>query len=98
MTVINDTMMPIGGTVTCTPTFPTVGANVTLSFTPSNLQGVEEGQLTASWFCEGESVVGDGFSYTSVPKAGSHRYDVIVSHAKLGSLGSTTILVNMPIM
>ncbi|MBI9095511.1 MAG: hypothetical protein JEY71_11560 [Sphaerochaeta sp.] len=98
MTVTNDTMMPIGGTVTCTPTSPTVGANVTLTFTPSNLQGVEAGQLIASWFCEGEPVVGDGFSYTSVPKAGSHRYDIIVSHAKLGSLGSTTILVNMPIM
>ena len=97
MTVINDTMMPIGGSVKCTPMVPTVGASVTLTFTPSNLQGVETKDLTASWFCEGERVVGEGFSYTSIPKAGSHRYDIIVSHAKLGSLGSTTILVNMPI-
>ena len=97
MTVINDTMMPIGGTVTCTPTSPSVGASVTLAFTPSNLQGVEAEELTAAWFCEGSPVVGDGFSYTSIPKVGSHRYDIIVSHAKLGSLGGTTILVNMPI-
>jgi hypothetical protein len=97
MTVINDTMMPIGGTVACTPTSPTVGSSVTLTFTPSNLQGVATEDLTATWYCEGALVVGNGFSYTSVPKAGSHRYDVIVSHAKLGSLGSTTILVNMPI-
>jgi len=98
MTVINDTMMPIGGTVTCTPTSPTVGSSVTLAFTPSNLQGVEVQDLTAAWFCEGAAVAGAGFSYTSVPKAGSHRYDIIVSHANLGSLGSTTILVNMPII
>ena len=97
MTVINDTMMPIGGTVSCTPTSPTVGASVTLTFAPTNLQGVSAEDLTATWFCEGAPVVGNGFSYTSVPKAGSHRYDIIVSHAKLGSLGSTTILVNMPI-
>ncbi len=97
MTVTNDTMMPIGGTVKCTPTVPTVGESVTLTFSPSNLQGVEASELTACWYCEGVPVVGDGFSFTSVPKAGSHRYDVIVSHAKLGSLGSTTILVNMPI-
>jgi len=97
MTVLNDTMMPIGGTVTCTPASPTVGASVTLTFTPSDLQGVAAQDLTATWFCEGAEVVGEGFSYTSVPKAGSHRYDIIVSHEKLGSLGSTTILVNMPI-
>lgn len=97
MTVINDTMMPIGGTVTCTPAEPTAGSSVTLSFTPDNLQGLDASSLTASWFCEGLPVVGNGFSYTSVPKAGSHRYDIIVSHAKLGSLGSTTILVDMPI-
>ncbi len=97
MTVTNDTMMPIGGTVGCTPSSPTAGESVTLTFTPSNLQGVETAELTATWYCEGALVAGDGFSYTSVPKAGSHRYDIIVSHPKLGSLGSTTILVNMPI-
>ena len=97
VTVINDTMMPIGGTVTCSPSLPTAKASVTLTFVPDNLQGVDKKDLTANWFCEGVPVEGDGFSYTSVPKAGSHRYDIIVSHAKLGSLGSTTILVNMPI-
>jgi len=97
MTVINDTMMPIEGSVTCNPTSPTAGTSVTLTFAPSNLQGVTVGELTASWFCEGMPVEADGFSYTSIPKAGSHRYDIIVNHAKLGSLGSTTILVNMPI-
>ena len=97
MTVINNTMMPIRGTVTCTPEAPVANSEVTLTFAPDNLQGLDASSLTASWFCEGESVVGNGFSYTSTPKAGSHRYDVIVSHAKKGSLGSTTILVDMPI-
>lgn len=97
MTVINDTMMPIEGTVACNPVSPIAGQNVTLTFTPTNLQGIDAKSLTTSWYCEGEPVVGDGFSYTSTPKAGSHRYDVIVSHSKLGSLGSTTILIDMPI-
>lgn len=97
MTVINDTMMPIAGTVSCSPSEPKAGESVTLTFTPDNLEGIDERALTASWFCEGMPVDGSGFSYTSVPKAGSHRYDIIVSHAKLGSLGSTTILVDMPI-
>jgi len=97
MTVINDTMMPIEGTVSCNPTSPTAGTSVTLTFAPSNLQGVAAEELIASWFCEGMPVEADDFSYTSIPKAGSHRYDIIVNHAKLGSLGSTTILVNMPI-
>jgi hypothetical protein len=97
ITVINNTMMPLGGTVTCNPEAPTAGNEVTLTFTPDNLQGIDASSLTASWFCEGMPVEGNGFSYTSIPKAGSHRYDVIVSHAKRGSLGSTTILVDMPI-
>lgn len=97
ITVSNNTMMPIGGTVTCNPEAPVAGNEVTLTFTPDNLQGIDASSLTASWFCEGMPVEGNGFSYTSIPKAGSHRYDVIVSHAKRGSLGSTTILVDMPI-
>lgn len=97
LTVINDTMMPLGGTVTCNPGAPTANQEVTLTFAPDNLQGVEANDLVIAWYCEGESVGTNSLSYTSTPKAGSHRYDIIVSHAKLGSLGSTTILVNMPI-
>ncbi|MDY0288158.1 MAG: hypothetical protein RBR15_04960 [Sphaerochaeta sp.] len=97
MTVINNTMMPIRGTVTCNPELPTAGSDVTLTFAPTNLQGVAANDLIISWYCEGIGVGTNNLSYTSKPKAGSHRYDVIVSHAKLGSLGSTTILVDMPI-
>ncbi|MDT4762035.1 hypothetical protein [Sphaerochaeta sp. PS] len=98
VTVINDTMMPIAGTVSCTPSEPAAGESVTLTFTAENLQGMDENDLTICWYCEGLPVEADGFSYTSVPAAGSHRYDVIVSHDKLGSLGSTTIIVAMPII
>ncbi|HKL57167.1 MAG TPA: hypothetical protein VJ854_02105, partial [Sphaerochaeta sp.] len=97
MTVINNTMMPIRGTVTCNPASPSAGDDVTLTFAPTDLQGVAAKDLVIAWYCEGISVGTNSLAYTSKPKAGSHRYDVIVSHAKKGSLGSTTILVDMPI-
>lgn len=98
MTVINDTLLPIEGTVACTPQAPAAGEEVTITFTPTNLnKAILLSDLDVKWYCEGDLVYQDSYAYTSIPLAGKHRYDVIVSHPKLGSLGSTTILVEMPL-
>ncbi|MDD3902940.1 MAG: hypothetical protein WC136_08005 [Sphaerochaeta sp.] len=97
LTVINDTMLPISGSILCSPESPSSKESVTLTFTPDNLpQDISMESLTSTWYCEGE-IVHSGYTYTSVPAAGSHRYDIIMSHQKLGSIGSATILVNMPL-
>ena len=97
LTVINNTMLPISGDLRCTPENPSAGESVTLTFTPDNLgQDIRFDSLISTWYCEGE-FVHTGCTYTSVPAAGSHRYDIIISHKKLGSVGSSTFLVDMPL-
>jgi hypothetical protein len=98
ITIINETMMPLKGTIACTPQNPVAGEEVCMTFTPESLpDGVSQDTITALWYCEGELVPSDGFSYTCIPAAGSHRYDIIVEGEKLGSIGSASILVSMPI-
>ena len=98
VTIINDTMMPLKGTISCTPQNPVAGQEVCMTFTPESLpEGVSQDSITASWYCEGEFVSSDGFSYTCIPAAGAHRYDIIVEGERLGSIGSASILVSMPI-
>jgi len=97
ITVINDTMLPIEGTITATPASPVAGDQVTLNYTPTNLpEGVSLGDLEIDWYCEGSIAQEQSNTYTSIPEAGTHRYDVVVRHEKLGSLGNTTLLVTMP--
>ncbi|MGE4585072.1 MAG: hypothetical protein AB7C91_10530 [Sphaerochaeta sp.] len=95
--LINDTMLPIEGTIASSPENPGAGQNVELTYTPTNLPAdlsVED--LKIDWYCEGELVAEDSAVLSSIPAAGTHRYDVIVSHERLGSLGSSTLLVTMP--
>ncbi len=97
ITVINDTMLPITGTITSTPASPSAGEQVTLSYTPTNLpEGILVDDLEIDWYCEGTISQEQSDTYTSIPDAGTHRYDVVVRHEKLGSLGNTTLLVTMP--
>ncbi|AEV28599.1 hypothetical protein SpiGrapes_0764 [Sphaerochaeta pleomorpha str. Grapes] len=98
ITIINDTMMPLKGTIACTPQEPVAGQEVCMTFTPESLpEGVSQDTITALWYCEGDFVSSEGFSYTCIPAAGSHRYDIIVEGESLGSIGSASILVSMPI-
>lgn len=98
ITVVNDTLLPLQGTVTCSPTIPGPNTSVTLTFVPATLPaGVLPAEISASWYCEG-SLIADatGFSYLCTPRPGIHRYDVVVSHERLGSIGNATIMVDMP--
>lgn len=97
ITVINDTMLPIEGTITANPASPAAGEEVTLRYTPTNLpEGVLMSDLEIDWYCEGTIAQEQSENFTSIPDAGTHRYDVVVCHEKLGSLGNTTLLVTMP--
>jgi len=99
LTVINMTGLPIQGSVACDPEKPKAGQQVTLIYTPENLpDGVTAEDLTINWYCEGVLLEGETTnSYVSKPAAGTHRYDVIVNHPTLGSLGSTSISLTMPL-
>ena len=97
ISLINDTMLPIEGTITASPAEPVAGETVTLTFTPTNLEsGMAVNDLTIDWYCEGVSVQQDSRTLATIPQAGTHRYDVVVRHSRLGSLGSATLLVTMP--
>ncbi len=98
ISLVNDTMLPIEGSVTLEPSVPQSGEQVTLTYTPTNLpDDIDLEDLNISWYCEGLLVQSDSTSYTSIPEAGTHRYDVIVNHEKLGSMGSSTLLLTMPL-
>ena len=96
--VVNNTMLPLEGSIAATPAEAAVGQEVTLTYSPSNLPAdVSIEDLQIDWYCEGELVAQGSAAYTSIPLSGVHRYDVIVNHERLGSLGSSTILLDMPI-
>lgn len=95
--LINNTMLPIEGTITCSPASPSPNEKVTLTYTPTNLDAeLSVSDLVIDWYCEGELVGANTRTYSTIPDAGTHRYDVIAHHEKLGSLGSSTLLVTMP--
>ncbi len=97
MTITNDTMLPIEGTITASPASPAAGDQVTLSYTPTNLpESISLNDLEIDWYCEGSIAQEQNSTYISIPEAGTHRYDVVVRHEKMGSLGNTTLLVTMP--
>lgn len=98
LVVVNKTGLPIEGSVSVTPENPEPGDAVTMTYTPISLpEGIEEGDLSIAWYCEGELVSEGSASYASTPASGTHRYDVIVSHPGLGSMGSTSLLFFMPL-
>lgn len=95
--LINNTMLPIEGSITCSPASPSAGEQVTLTYTPTNLDTeLTVSDLKIDWYCEGELIQANSRTVNTVPDAGTHRYDVIAHHEKLGSLGSSTVLVTMP--
>ncbi len=97
LVLTNNTTLPIEGTITCSPASPAPQENVTLTYTPTNLDAeLTVSDLVIDWYCEGELVGSDSRTLCTIPDAGTHRYDVIAHHEKLGSLGSSTLLVTMP--
>ncbi|MFA6775710.1 MAG: hypothetical protein WCR76_05530 [Sphaerochaetaceae bacterium] len=100
LSVKNNTSLPVQGTIACAPTIPDADEPFTLTFTPTNLAqaGLALQELTYQWYCEG-AVINDAKSSiltVSQPLGGIHRYDLIVSSGKLGSVGSVSVSVNIP--
>jgi len=98
LTVVNKTGLPIEGSVQTTDESYEAGDTVTMVYEAVSLpEGVSLEELTITWYCEGEEVHTGSNIYVSTPAAGVHRYDVIVNHTTLGSLGSTSLLFSMPL-
>jgi hypothetical protein len=99
LTVIDNTMMPIDGTVTCSPEVPLKGQPFTLSFTPQLPEGVTVEELNVAWYCEGTLITGADDLTLEVAAAlgGTHRYDIVLSHASHGSVGSKAFLVTVEV-
>lgn len=101
LSVTNNTSLPVQGTVTCQPTPPKGNEPFTLQFSPSNLAkaGLTTSDLIYQWYCEGIAISGATSSSLTVssPIAGTHRYDLIISASKLGSVGSVSTLVSVPV-
>lgn len=98
LVVVNKTGLPIEGTVTATPDPPAPGQPVTMVYEPIALvEGMHIEDLSITWYCEGVVVHQGSSTYVSTPAAGTHRYDVIVNHPTLGSMGSTSLLLAMPL-
>jgi len=101
LTVTNNTSLPVQGDITCSPANPTVSTPFTLTFAPTNLAqaGLAEANLTYKWYCEGVVIAGATTKTLTVskPLPGGHRYDLIISSNKLGSVGSVSMLVSVPV-
>lgn len=97
LAIINNTALPIAGTIAITPTTILPDSEVTMTYTAELPDDIEETDLEITWYCEGKEVKSGSNTYTSIPKPGIHRYDVLVNSPKLGSLGSTSLLFSMPL-
>ena len=98
LTVVDQTMSPITGTITCAPTTCVCGEAATLTYIPELPVGIRETDLSAQWYSEGQAISGATsftLSIDAVP-SGTHRYDVVLSHPNQGSIGSTGVLVQTP--
>ncbi len=97
ITIVNDTMLPIEGSITATPAVPSAGQTVVFTYEPTNLpENISPNDISVDWYCEGECMQQSSATYSCIPLAGTHRYDAIVRHEKQGSIGNTTLLVTMP--
>lgn len=98
LVVVNKSGLPIEGTVSATPDPPVSGEAVTMVWQPIALaEGIQLEDLDITWYCEGVEVASGSSTFVSTPAAGTHRYDVIINHPTLGSMGSTSLLCTMPL-
>ncbi len=101
LVIKNETSLPIQATVTSDPSeISAETSKITLTATPTNLAdlGLQESDLSYQWYHEGcaiEDATGKVLEITE-KKLGSHRYDVVITSSKPGSIGSVTVTVNTP--
>ena len=96
-TITDSTLMPIDGTITCTPEEPVSGEGFSITFEPTLYDGITEDDISCQWYCDGQKIIdGTSLSLETITKGGSYRYDIIVSHADGQSIGSKSITVSAP--
>ena len=102
LTIHNDTSLPIQATVRCTPEVVTAQSpQVTLTAEPANLSslGLQAEGLSYQWYHEGTPIAGANTASLVLKdkKLGSHRYDVVITSTKPGSIGSVSVTVSYPV-
>jgi hypothetical protein len=98
LTIINNTVAPIQGSIACVPVSPVKGGTATLTYTPTLPAGILATDLSAQWYFEGQPIVG-ATTFTlpiATVLAGTHRYDIVIRHPLQGSIGSTGALIAVP--
>ena len=98
LTIINNTLAPIQGSIVCAPVSPVKGGTATLTYTPTLPEGIQAADLSSQWYFEGQPIA--GATTFSLPiasvLAGTHRYDIVIRHPLQGSIGSTGALIALP--
>ncbi|NLV84177.1 MAG: hypothetical protein GXY60_06405 [Spirochaetales bacterium] len=97
--VIDATMLPIEGTLTCSSTELEKGDSFTLTFASTDLGETPSEDYSIQWYCDGQAIQdADGLTLEVVSAlGGTHRYDIVISHTSIGSIGSKAILVTVPV-
>jgi hypothetical protein len=95
ITIVDGTVPPFDGEVTLSPTTYDLGDSLTLTLTAS--EGLSSYSL--QWYCEGVPLEGETNSTLVLNslKGGAIRYDVVISLAPHGAIGSCGILVAIPL-
>jgi hypothetical protein len=98
LTIIDNTLSPITGSIAVSPTTPTKGGSATLTYTPVLPAGIEMSDISFQWYFEGQIVSGATTNSLIVNPvlSGTHRYDVILTHAFQGSIGSKGVSLSVP--
>ncbi|MDD7201139.1 MAG: hypothetical protein SPF89_03695 [Sphaerochaetaceae bacterium] len=102
LTIKNDTSLPILAKVRSAPEVVTAQSpQVTLTAEPTNLAslGLRKEDLSYQWYHEGTLIAGANTASLLLKdkKLGSHRYDVVITSGKPGSIGSVSVTVNYPV-
>ena len=98
LTIVNNTLAPIQGSIACVPVSPVKGGTATLTYTPTLPAGILATDLSSQWYFEGQPIAGATTFILPIPTvlAGTHRYDIVIRHPLQGSIGSTGALVAVP--
>ena len=98
--IIEDqTDSPISGTIICSDDNPGAGDSVTLTYNIEEGSAYDPQDLVFSWYKDGELIVSGqtgSFTVNELPN-GTTRYDVVVGTESNSSLGSSSILISVPI-
>ncbi|MFA7642686.1 MAG: hypothetical protein WCY74_05335 [Sphaerochaetaceae bacterium] len=96
--IIDTTGTPVSGTISVNPVEYGTGDPVTLTFEPDVLPaGITVADLTYAWYCDGCEIPEAQSESHGIAQVtpGSCRYDVVVSHTAIGTVGSASITISV---